>query len=56
MLARSSADATGNWFCCDSTTRRYIGNWSAKGISKGTYWLFINLGDGATHTVDLGLK
>jgi len=31
-------------------------NWSTKGLTAGTYELQINLGDGAKHTVSLGLK
>ena len=53
----SSATATlGNQFRYDSTAGQYIYNWSTKGLESGTYRLFIDLGDGVQHTVDLGLK
>ena len=31
-------------------------NWGTKGLTAGTYQLQINLGDGVTRTVSLGLK
>jgi len=52
----TSAATTGNLFRYDPTARQYIFNWSTKGLAPGTYRLFINLGDGVEHTVDVGLR
>lgn len=52
----TAAATTGNLFRYDPTARQYIFNWSTKGLDKGTYRLFINLGDGVPHTVDVGLR
>jgi HYR domain len=55
--AVSTAKATsGNLFRYDTASKQYIFNWSTKGLTKGTYQLTINLGDGVTHTVLLSLK
>ncbi len=52
----TSAATTGNLFRYDSTAGQYIFNWSTKGLTRGTYQLFIDLGDGVEHTVDVGLR
>lgn len=52
----SAAATTGNLFRYDPTAHQYIFNWSTKGLTRGTYRLFINLGDGVERTVNLGLK
>ncbi len=52
----TSAATTGNLFRYDPAAHQYIFNWSTKGLTRGTYRLFINLGDGVEHTVDVGLK
>jgi len=52
----TAAATTGNLFRYDSTARQYIFNWSTKGLTSGTYRLFINLGDGVPRTVDVGLR
>jgi hypothetical protein len=52
----TAAATTGNLFRYDQTAGQYIFNWSTKGLSPGTYRLFIDLGDGVTRTVNLGLK
>jgi hypothetical protein len=52
----TAAATTGNLFRYDPAAGQYIFNWSTKGLSAGTYRLFINLGDGVTRTVNLDLK
>src|SRR5262249_5289156 len=52
----ASAATTGNLFRYDATSGQYVFDWSTKGLSPGTYELQINLGDGVTRTVSLGLK
>jgi hypothetical protein len=52
----TAAATTGNLFRYDAAAGQYIFNWSTKGLKPGTYRLFINLGDGVPHTVDIGLK
>jgi hypothetical protein len=50
----TSAATTGNLF--RYTDGQYLFNWNTKGLAIGTYELQIDLGDGVTHTVRLGLK
>jgi HYR domain-containing protein len=53
--AGSTSGATsGNLFRYSSG--QYLVNWGTKGLSSGTYQLQINLGDGVTRTVNVGLK
>ena len=40
----------------DAASGQYVFNWSTKGLASGRYRLYIDLGDGTPHTVDLGLK
>lgn len=55
--AVSTAAATaGNLFRYDAASGQYLFNWSTKGLTSGTYRLFIDLGDGVSRTVDVGLK
>jgi hypothetical protein len=35
---------------------QYVFNWGTKGLASGTYQLQIDLGDGASRTINLGLK
>lgn len=46
----------GNQFRYDPAADQYVFNWSTKGLSAGSYRLFISLGDGVERTVDLRLK
>ncbi len=50
-----SADA-GNMFRYDSLSGQYIFNWITKGLSEGTWSVRIDLLDGSTHTVLVGLR
>ncbi len=53
----STAKATtGNLFRYDATTQQYIFNWGTKGLTAGLYQLKIDLGDGVSRTVNVGLK
>lgn len=52
----TAAATTGNQFRYDPAADQYVFNWSTKGLSAGTYRLFIDLGDGVTRTVDLDLR
>lgn len=52
----TSAATTGDLFRYDPTTGQYIFNWSSKGLTPGTYRLFVELGDGVKYTVDVGLR
>jgi hypothetical protein len=52
----TSAATTGNQFRYDPTSGQYIFNWGTKGLTAGTYLLQIDLGDGVTRTVTVGLK
>jgi hypothetical protein len=52
----TAAATTGNLLRHDPAAGQYIFNWSTKDLSAGTHRLFINLGDGVTRTVNLGLK
>jgi hypothetical protein len=55
--AGSTAAATaGNLFRYDVASGEYVFNWSTKGLTTGRYRLFLDLGDGAPRTVDLGLR
>ena len=52
----TSSATSGNLFRYDPTSGQYVFTWSTKGLSRGTYRLFIDLGDGVERTVDLGLR
>jgi hypothetical protein len=52
----TAAATTGNLFRYDPASGQYIFNWSTKGMTAGTYRLFINLGDGVEHAAAVGLK
>lgn len=52
----TSAATVGNLFRYDATSQTYIFNWSTKGLTAGTYRLYIDLGDNVTRTIDLGLR
>jgi hypothetical protein len=55
--ASSSTPASvGNLFRYDPTGDLYIYNYGTKGMQPGTYQLRIDLGDGATHIVRVGLR
>ena len=47
---------SGNQFTYDPATGFYVFNWSTKGLTIGTYQLVIDLGDGVTRTVNVGLR
>lgn len=51
-----SAATTGNLFRYDDGSGEYIFNWSTKGLTQGSYRLYIDLGDGVERFVDVGLK
>ena len=52
-----SGNATaGNRFLYDTTSGQYKFNWSTKGMTAGRYQLTIDLGDGVTRAVIVGLK
>jgi hypothetical protein len=51
----NAAGDSGN-FRYDATSKTYLFNWSTKGIAPGTYQLSIDLGDGVSRTVNVGLK
>jgi hypothetical protein len=50
----TSAATTGNLF--RYAGGQYLFNWGTKGLTAGTYQLQINLGDGMTRTVTIGLR
>ncbi|MCI0537298.1 MAG: PxKF domain-containing protein [Verrucomicrobiales bacterium] len=52
----TSAATTGNLFRYDLETGDYIYNWNTKGLSAGLYELQLDLGDGLTRTVTVGLR
>jgi hypothetical protein len=52
----TSAATSGNLFRYDATSGQYLFNWSTKGLTKGKYRLYVDLGDGVSHTVDVGLR
>jgi hypothetical protein len=52
----TSAATSGSLFRYDPASGQYIFNWGTKGLTKGTYQLRINLGDGIEHTVLASLK
>jgi hypothetical protein len=54
-VSTSAADS-GNTFRYDPTSKTYIFNWSTKGLMAGTYQLSVDLGDGITRTVTVGLR
>ena len=47
---------TGNQFRFSEESGQYVFNWSTAGLANGTYRLYIDLGDGVEHTVEVGLK
>jgi hypothetical protein len=49
-----SAATTGNQF--RYRNGQYLYNWSTKCLAPGAYLLRIDLGDGAQHTVTVGLR
>jgi hypothetical protein len=50
----TSAPTTGSLFRYAGS--QYIFNWGTKGLTAGAYLLQIDLGDGVTRTVTVGLK
>lgn len=46
----------GNVFLYDAAAGQYYFNWSTKGLAVGSYELIIDLGDGNSHRVRLGLR
>ena len=55
--AVSTSQATaGNLFRYDASAGQYIFNWNTKGLAVGTYLLRIDLGDGVTRSVTVGLR
>jgi len=55
--AQCRAGSSGtNLFSYDAVSGEYCFNWSTKGLSSGTYRVFIDLGDGEVRTVDVTLK
>jgi hypothetical protein len=56
-----TADATngateGNQFRYDPTSGCYLFNWNTSGLAAGSYELSINLGDGVSRTIKVGLR
>lgn len=57
MEAKSTSNATtGNLFRYDSTSNQYIFNLGTKTLTTGTWQIRIELDDGTSKTVDIGLK
>ncbi|MEZ5126791.1 MAG: PxKF domain-containing protein [Thermoleophilia bacterium] len=52
----TSAATSGNLFRYDPESDQYIFNWGTKGLTRGTYQLRVDLGDGVEHTVLASLK
>lgn len=52
----TSAATEGSLFRYDAEGGQYVFNWSTQGLQAGRYRLSIDLGDGAPHFVDLGLR
>lgn len=52
----TSAADMGNQFRYNASSGQYQFNWSAKGLTAGKYRLYIDLGDGVSRSVDIGLK
>jgi hypothetical protein len=52
----TTAPTTGNLFRYDPNTQQYIFNWSTKGLTTGAYRLQIDLGDGVSRSINVGLK
>lgn len=58
----TSAATVGDLFRYDASSGQYIFNWDTKplasnsALGKGTYVLFVNLGDGVQHAVLVSLK
>jgi hypothetical protein len=55
--ANSTTEATsGTLFRYDAATGQYVYNWSTKRLATGEYELCADLGDGAPHTIRVGLR
>jgi hypothetical protein len=54
-VSTSAADS-GNTFRYDAPSKTYLFNWSTKGLMAGTYQISLDLGDGLTRTVTVGLR
>ncbi|MBS4032005.1 MAG: HYR domain-containing protein [Clostridiales bacterium] len=55
--AVSTASATtGNFFRYDSTDNQYIFNLGTKSLSRGTWYIYIELNDGSLKTVQISLR
>src|SRR5262249_3075541 len=54
-ISTATADS-GNTFRYDAQSSTYIFNLATSGLSKGTWALKIDLGDGVPHTVNFSLK
>jgi hypothetical protein len=52
----SSSSNNGNYFRYDPTNNQYIFNLSTKGMSPGTYKIFVTLDDGTTYSTSITLK
>jgi hypothetical protein len=52
----SSSSNNGNYFRYDPTNNQYIFNLSTKGMSPGTYKIFVTLDDGTTYSISITLK
>lgn len=54
-VSTAAADS-GNTFRYDSTAHQYVFNLSTKSLSKGTWHIRVDLGDGTSNVVGLKLK
>ena len=52
----TSAATDGNLFRYDPTSQGYIFNWSTKGLTDGTYEIYIDFPDGVRYYVEVGLR
>ncbi|WP_304329255.1 PxKF domain-containing protein [Candidatus Culexarchaeum yellowstonense] len=52
----SGSSNNGNYFRYDPTNNQYIFNLSTKGMSPGTYKIFVTLDDGTTYSISITLK
>jgi hypothetical protein len=52
----SSSSNNGNYFRYDPTNNQYIFDLSTKGMSPGTYKIFVTLDDGTTYSTSITLK
>jgi hypothetical protein len=52
----SGSSNNGNYFRYDPTNNQYIFNLSTKGMSPGTYTIFVTLNDGTTYSISITLK